>query len=329
MKNTNRLLLSLAAPLLGAAELNITPYFEGRQAALSLTFDDGFRQEVDDALAILDPLEIRGTFFLIPLRMTPKNHPPHVVTWERVLEMQERGHEIGTHGAVNEKLHEVTADRLNVLVNESWRILKERTGTAPKSYARPGGSKIGERETGVILQNHRYIRGQTPLPVKTRTIGYGNAGRRKWEDEATRQRIENSISEGEWVVPVVHSIVGGYSPFKSKKEFQVHCEWLKSKSEQLWLAPLGDVGDYLSARERFRIENLPSGDGEIRFALRAEPDGAPDPEHPLTVKLTWSGNIPVQAVQGGETLTVIRKEDGVLINVPKGNVPVILRKESL
>ncbi len=57
-----------------------------RKAALSLTFDDGFGTEVDDALAILDPLGLKGTFFLISFAMIEGDKAgTQFVGWEQVL----------------------------------------------------------------------------------------------------------------------------------------------------------------------------------------------------------------------------------------------------
>jgi len=258
----------------------IAAYYGNKKAALSLTFDDGFSAEVEDTVAILDPLEIKGTFFLIPAYMDGSPESVKFVIWDRVLELQNNGHEIGTHGSIREKLHEATDERLDTLINGSWSLIRERTGVAPVSYAAPGGSEVDQRVEKIIRQNHQSIRKAELLPDAV-VAGYGSAGERVWEDKKTREQIEEAIQHGQWFIPIVHSIVGGYSPFQSKDEFRHHCEWIKSRDADLWIAPMGVVGSYVADRDAAKLATRSSSHNKVVFAVQ-HPHSKPF-RHALTV----------------------------------------------
>lgn len=208
----------------------------GHKAALSLTFDDGFRSEVQDALAALDPLGLKGTFFLIPEGI--ENHAENMLSWEEARALLAAGHEIGTHGYTKYKLHEVDDARLEYCTNGAWSTLRDRLGCAPVSYATPGGSdKTDPRVRTKIFENHLFLRENALI--------YGNRPGQPWSECKMRLRIEEAEKKGEWLVACIHSIIGGYSPFDSKEAFHEHCRWLHSKSDTLWIAPMGTVGRML------------------------------------------------------------------------------------
>jgi peptidoglycan/xylan/chitin deacetylase (PgdA/CDA1 family) len=301
----------------------IARYQGNRKAAFSLTFDDGFAAEVEDTLEIIDPLNIKGTFFLIPFYMDGTPERSNMVTWERVSEIQKNGHEIGTHGSITEKLHEATDERLDVLINESRRILLEKTGVSPTSYAAPGGSVVDARVEQVIRQHHETIRLQSLLP-HSKVIGYGNVpGLRIWEDMVTRSLIEHAMEEGEWVIPIVHAIVGGYSPFNSKEEFRTHCEWVKSQEDRLWIAPLGTVGSYVFDREASTLEIQSASDQSVTFSLVCEKPY----RQALTVVIPANGATEASAkFTDGTRLPLRVQGDAILVDVPKPNMAVAVNR---
>ena len=247
-------LLANALPLPGrAVEPRIAPYLDDRSGALSFTFDDGFRHQVNNAMDIIEPLGIRGTFFLIPHLMSGSEKRANTIDWDEARDLLRRGQELGTHGTIRVKLHDTDEESLDREINGGWRLIAEETGIPPVSYAAPGGTKVTGSVAAKIREHHLFIRNQSFLP-NVKIIGYGTAGSRVWDDQRTRALIEDAITKNQWVIPYVHAIVEGYSPFKSKDEFLEHCRWLKSREPDLLDRPDGRRRSLRLRTRRGRIE---------------------------------------------------------------------------
>lgn len=312
------LMTAIASSSPAAAQMPTDPYvaryLHDRQGAFSLTFDDGFNNEVDDTLAILDPLGIKGTFFLVPQYMNDPARTARMVTWDTTRAMMANGHEIGTHGSITTKLHEAPDDVLDRLINGSWKAIADETGREPISYAVPGGTD-GEdpRVQAKVYEHHYFLRG----PV----IGYGSTDFRHWTDEGTREQINAGIENGEWLVGMVHSIVDGYSPFKSRDEFRIHCEWLKAQDERLWVAPMGDVGRYVREQEASHLKVTTVSDSSVTVQLTSAAGPKQVFNVPLTVVIPVNGakSATARYKDGGAELPVIIRSDKLLLDiVPDG-----------
>jgi len=83
-------------------------------------------------LALLDELELRGTFFIEG--WNGLHHP------ERVQELAKRGHEVGLHGWVHEKFGALDKLRAEQLLHDGTVAL-ERIGLRPKGFRAPGGER--------------------------------------------------------------------------------------------------------------------------------------------------------------------------------------------
>lgn len=292
-------------------------YPQDRKAALSLTFDDGFLTEVNDTLEILDPLGLKGTFFIIPEGMGEGvEGSQRFITWERAKEMHSEGQEIGTHGFTKTKLHEATDDHLDQLVNGSRQTIIDRMGVTPISYAAPGGSNANDpRVNAKILENHFFIR--------TGSLPYGNRPNRPWSDEATRAKLVEATRTGQWHTAVIHSIVGGYTPFDSKDVFREHCEWLKSQDDVLWVAPMGEVGRYIRTRENASLEILDIKDRTIQLRVTSSAEPKDLFHGPLTVVIPASGAKAASATsEDGKTLPTTVRRDSILVDAPVDGSPV-------
>lgn len=295
---------------------SIAPYLGGREAALSFTFDDGFRHQVHNACEVIEAFGFRGTFFLIPEVMSGPARRENTLSWEEANVLRTKGHELGTHGLVRHKLHEADAEILDQQINGGWKAIKEHTGRAPVSYARPGGSHYTDNVVATIREHHLFIRGEAFHPGMV-VSAYGSQGKRVWTDEKTREKIRTVINGGGWFVPVIHAIVEGYSPFKSKEEFRTHCAWIQSQEDRLWVAPMGEVGRYVMQRDHTELKILEENRHSLKFRLLTRLENPDVFDSPLTVRFPSKGKPQPSAVRAnGEQLPVNTREDLLLIDVP-------------
>jgi len=306
----------LCSPVWSADDdgIRIAPYRDGKDAAISLTFDDGWKQQVENTLAVLQPLGIRGTFFFMPLAM--EQNPGSHASWQRARELQEAGHEIGTHAKVKPHLHEVDPETLDRIVNGGHDLIAEKTGVHPVSFARPGGTKVTPAVEKVVRERHAFIRKPNKLGAKV--VAYGQTDWRPWREERERAKIEETIAEGGWRIAVIHGIHSGYSSFPERDGFRNICEFIVSQEERLWIAPMGEVGRYVTARDACTL-TIAARDARGCTVSLACPD--PDAERfakTLTVIIPAQGDNATAQGADGSQLPVQRRDGEFLVDVPTG-----------
>lgn len=73
-----------------------TPFPKGCRAAVSLTFDDGLKSQLEVAVPLLNDRGLRATFYLNPRGTTPESDDwrERWAAWKKVAE---QGHELGNH----------------------------------------------------------------------------------------------------------------------------------------------------------------------------------------------------------------------------------------
>ena len=293
-------------------DVKIADYKGAKGGAISLTFDDGWRKEVKDALSIIDPLEIKGTFFFMPHAMekSPKSH----ATWADAKNMQANGHEIGTHDKVKPRLHELDKKTLSKKVNSAYQLIIDKTGVVPVSFALPGGTKPTDIVKEVVYQKHAFIRKPNTFSDIAEVTAYGNAGRKKWDLQREQGKIEEVIANGKWRVPVIHAIAGGgYAPFPSKQAFKDYCEWLHAQRERIWIAPMGTVARYIKARKTAKIHITKLDKNSVTFSV-----AVPEELRELCAE-ALSIIVPIKkagadiSVSGGESYKAT--DDAVLVDV--------------
>ena len=307
------------------SEPYIAMYKGGRSAAISFTFDDGFRSQVENAREIIEPLGIRGTLFLIPHFMDGETKRESTITFEEAEELLLYGHEVGTHGSIGAKLQDASKEEVRSNVNRGWGLLRDNLGVKPISYAAPGGSKVVKRFPDVVEEKHYFIRSEKYLP-QSDWIAYGNTRSREWSDEKTRIKIEGLRENGGWGLGVIHAIVEGWAPFKSKDEFRTHCEWVKAQEDWLWIAPLSEVGRYAFEREAAKLEIISIEEGKLVFRVTHNLEPREIFNMPLTVVIPEVKAERVRALgrTHGESLPSKSQEGRLLVEAPVDGREVIV-----
>jgi len=137
--------------------------FEGSRPKILITFDDGHITNYNTAAKILDDFNIKASFF-IPVnvinRKTEKNiseenqillkhhnilsdlkedivnsYPRLTMTWSNVIDLNKRGHFIGSHGCNHIRLSkELDINQLNNEISESKKIIEEKLNKEINSF---------------------------------------------------------------------------------------------------------------------------------------------------------------------------------------------------
>ncbi len=100
-----------------------------------LTFDDGYADNLEIALPLLQAGGFRGTFFPSVSHL----NRPGMLTWEGAGELLAAGMEIGSHGLGHEILGGWSQEQLRREVEESRRLLEEKLGRPVRYFSLPRG----------------------------------------------------------------------------------------------------------------------------------------------------------------------------------------------
>ncbi|WP_242344859.1 polysaccharide deacetylase family protein [Anaeromyxobacter terrae] len=123
----------------------------GRLACV--TFDDGFRDNVDLGLPALRALGVPGTVYVVTGEVGRQavsfdeetgTGASDMASWDDLRKLRDAGWEVGSHGAAHRRLARLPADEQRRLVAASREALARELGSPPRSFAFPYGSYSAE-----------------------------------------------------------------------------------------------------------------------------------------------------------------------------------------
>ncbi len=236
--------------------MNISDFWTPYRGAVSLTFDDGTLNQIEEAFPLLDRYGIKGTDYIHPYG---KDWKKRCGPWA---EIASNGHEIGNHTVshycsrnlpgVNKGIEDISINEIRddiLLAQERLEQIaphqKNWTFAYPCGVTHVGMGKNKESYIPVIAENFlagricgEYGYGNDPsvadlscvwgIPVERRT-GYEMIG-----------LVEELTSQGMWVVLVFHEINGERLTVGSY-EFNMLLNYLARKSDKIWTATVAEV----------------------------------------------------------------------------------------
>lgn len=283
----------------------IAPYADNKQAALSLTFDDGLKEHYSILFPKLKELGIRATFGIVGSRIEnpPKNPEKSTFSWQNAREMIAEGHEITNHGWEHKNVTTLSVGELRYEVQHNDTIIYRQTGYFPRTYIYPGNRK--SEEAVAFCSKDR-------TGTRTKQISLGSGRTQMWFENW----LNNIITTNDWGITMTHGIRIGYDCFGDETRFWEMLQYAHSKKE-LWIATLHDVSAYIAERNNTTL-SIKQIKNKTLVTLTNHLDKSVF-DVPLTLVMEKK---PVSVTQGGNTLKVVQQSKLYLTNfdIHKGDL---------
>jgi peptidoglycan-N-acetylglucosamine deacetylase len=322
---TRRPIILLVAALLATTAFaqpaaRIAHFAGDRAAAVTYTFDDGLRDQYTVAVPLLNEAGLKGTFFVIPGRVSPdvtdaekrKNDKRAwgTITWDELKSMAAQGHEIGSHTWTHPNLTQLTADEIDEQLVKSRDAIAAHIGQPPLTLAFP----FNARTPGIETATRKYY-------VAFRSYQLGTGG--KSTVESLNRWADQQIRDKSWGVIMAHGIVTGYAAFTDPDILRAHLRYVKSRAADIWVDTFANVARYEKERDEAVFAVSASASGRLVFTLTGTLDPAVYTV-PLTVVVDISGARSARAVRAGRDLPVRVSPSSVQIDAVPSAEPITL-----
>ena len=235
---------------------------EGKQIAISLSFDDARASQVDAGTALLDQYGVKGTFYVVPNSVKQR-----LEGWKKAVIS---GHEIGNHSfnhpctgnfpwSRQKAIENYTLKKMRNELILTNKAIKELLGVEAEVFAYP----CGQTYIGRGKNTKSYV----PVVSKLFLSGRG------WLDEGPNAPqfcdlaqltgmemdgkdfdqilplIENAKKSGAWLVLAGHEMGGSGNQTTRLSMLKKLIEYAQNPANGIWIAPVGTVAKYIQGQK--------------------------------------------------------------------------------
>jgi peptidoglycan-N-acetylglucosamine deacetylase len=235
---------------------------EGKQMAISLTFDDARLSQVDKGIPLLDKYGVKGTFYVSPPSVLKR-----LDAWKLAVK---NGHDIGNHTLLHactgnfdwsrgRAIEDYSLTRMKAEIDSASQFIIKMLGTVPVSFAFP----CGQTYVGRGVDTRSYI----PLIAILFETGRG------WLDEGPndplfcdmaqltgmeldgksfdqiKQLIDASRKTGKWLVLAGHEMSDSGSQTSLLSTVEAICKYASDPSNGVWLDNVHNIASYVKMKK--------------------------------------------------------------------------------
>ena len=304
--------LLVLASSVQAQSVRVANYYGDRQAAVSLTFDDGVQEHYTLVAPHLDRYCLKATFAINGQFIGDiDDHYAPRMTWKECRELVSNGHELANHAWSHKNLTHVDQSALMAEISRNDSIILCETGVFPKSFVYPYNGMSKE-----IVESCEAGR------VGSRTSQYALGQRNSKSTEASINKwVDGLVANQEWGVAMLHGIYTGWDRWDEPWVLWDFFKRLAYRNDTIWTATFSDVQAYVKERDavvlktEYRRKVLtisPSIDlDSTMFAM------------PLTLIIEGMDmSRCVKVVQDGKTLQVTAKPDYYIVDINPYGSPI-------
>lgn len=248
--------------ILTIANAQTSQTWNGKQAAVSLTYDDAIDIDIDNVAPALDSLGLKGTFYIIG---SSPSVSKRISEWRK---LAASGHELGNHTSFHpcdgslpgrtfvkpdNDLSKYTLTRMTTETKFTNTLLNSIDGKTERTFAFPcGDKKIGNDyyydavKTDFVAA--RGVRGglQKIDSVDLSDINcYSINGQNA---EYMINLVKKAKESHTLVVFLFHGVGGGHNLNVDLNEHSKLLHYLKSQEKEIWVAPMVDVAKFIRGK---------------------------------------------------------------------------------
>ena len=172
---------------------------------ISFNFDDGFTSAYTIGMPILEAYGFKSSHYIVINRIGEKSY----MTRRQILDLQDRGHEIGAHSRTHEKLTEMSLSKARREILGSKEdlikkgVVKISTFVYPDGYFNDEIAKLVEESgySGARITNPG-LNDITTDPYKLFYLGMNS----EISFETVKIKIDEAIEKKKWLIMVFHRI---------------------------------------------------------------------------------------------------------------------------
>jgi len=261
--------------------VQITPWYQNKPGAVSLSFDDASYTQYTSAFPVLEKYKIKGTFSVVGewvdeqpgYSAEPGSFEIKKMGWQQLLELFNQGHELAAHGYNHQKYDkQLPVNDLVVEMRNIKNLIESRihsvvyTLNYPYSYA-SGNIPEAAREAGYLFGRTGLDTINPPTPTSMYLLATEAILSIETPDSVMfRQWID--LAKGNWLILMYHHLF----PVDSKEMeiirshnvanyYSVPPGAFEKQIKALidagyWIAPISEIGKYIAERNNTEIRTI-------------------------------------------------------------------------
>ncbi|WP_298153576.1 polysaccharide deacetylase family protein [Flavobacterium sp.] len=249
------LLLLLLATLTASAQSKELPW-HNKKCAVVITYDDAIAQHLDNAIPVLDSLQLKATFYI-----TANNTRSRIADWKKVAQS---GHELGNHTLFHPCLggegrewvrpeYDLRTYSVQSVMDEislANAFLEALDGKKERTFAFTCGDMTagGVNFTDNLRKDFiaaRAVRNEMHTIDKVDLFNidcYVVNGENAAQME---QWVQQAIATHSLLVILFHGVEGGNGLNVKGKEHSAFLHYLKANEKDVWIAPMIDLAKFV------------------------------------------------------------------------------------
>ncbi len=260
-------------------QVRLAPWPQGKQAALSLRFDDSHPSHLDTVIPILREYGFKGSFMVNPGPKEPgsrQNFPFETRQAEWAAAVQSGAIELANHSAHHRGARD-DADMDREIGDAAAAIRRLLPGGSPLLALNLGG---GTRWQTTRTLRHYLDRHQL-FDASSGSLGMDDVyGGRV---EALRVALDRHLERGLWCRVHYHAIGQGLAA--SEANFRAALDLVRQPQDKLWIAGMSEIHQYQTALASARLRQQDAAAGRLSFQLEVGTDPALYAQ-PLSLEVT-------------------------------------------